>query len=446
MKFKNTKFLAKANIAGNTKSKAIIIIIAIFVISVTLFTSYGTTLTSGVTEFKHDNRALSVEITPAKKKLDESVINTIKNMDHVHNVFDYKSFSYNYFDICKFDGKKAPSNWSVYAYSLIGDEKRNVVAGKNLDESPTYSCIIPSMFCPYEEDLDSYKNVDIDPKSMIGKTFTINSKKGFELLYNFKDKYGGISNEFYYAPSLKFKLKIVGVYYLPPMSCVSLDQVYISKATADDITKRELEAADIDLSSKTDPISIWWNNKKLHNHYIILDDYDSFPEVYNKVSDLDVDCLEMRRIEMYESTPIMASILSFSSVYLSAALIIICIIIIIQSNMDTIIKRKGELGLLKAIGYRNRDIFKFLFYEHLSLTIKGFLIGGVLSTATILTLNLVFSNKDDYGYLMYVVDWKLFAVLILIALIISIIIPLICQIFMLKKLNKIQPKDAMNSR
>ena len=446
MKNYNAKFLAKANIAGNTKSKAIIIIIAIFVISVTLFTSYGTTLTSGVTEFKHDYKSLSVEITPFKKKLDESVINTIKDMDHVHNVFDYKNFLYEDFDICSIDSKKAPSNWSVYAYSLIGDEKRNVVAGKNLDESPTYSCIIPSMFCPYEDDLDSYKNVDIDPKSLIGKTFTISASDRFELLYNFKDEYGGISNKFFYSPPLKFNLKIVGVYYSPPTTYIGLDSIYISEATADDITKRELEAADIDLSSKTNPISIWWNNKKLRNHYIILDDYDSFPEVYNKVSDLGVDCTEVRDMEIYESIPIMASILSFSSVYLSAALIIICIIIIIQSNMDTIIKRKGELGLLKAIGYRNRDIFKFLFYEHLSLTIKGFLIGGVLSTATILTLNLVFSNKDDYGYLMYVVDWKLFAVLILIALIISIIIPLICQIFMLKKLNKIQPKDAMNSR
>lgn len=438
------RFLANTNIKGNSKSKILITLVAILVISVTVFTSYGVIITSGVNEFKQNYMARSVEISAFKKGLDEKTIESIKKLDHVYNVYDCMPFTSEYFDIRSIDGKAVTSEMFFDAYPLIGDEKRNVIAGKTLDESPEYSCIIPSYFHPYED--GKYSGEDINPEDLIGKTISVKpgiNGKEFELLCDYYDEYG-VTNEFFHLPPLKFNLKVVGVYYVSPSTYFDTTQVYLSRKTAMDMTEKELKAGNIDLSSKTDPISVWWNTPSIRSHYLILDDYDSFQEVYNKVSEMGVDCSEMRQIEIHEDIPIMASILSFASVVISACIFIVCIFIFIQSNVDFMIKRKGELGLLKAMGYKNRDIMKSLIYEYLSLSIKGFLIGGILSTSFVAVMNFVFYNRN-YAYRMYIVDWRMFAGLMVISLIIAVIVPFICQLIMLRKLSKITPKDAMSS-
>lgn len=54
----------------------------------------------------------------------------------------------------------------------------DVMAGKSLDESPVYSCIIPSLFYPFEyENTDSDLNY-IDGESLIGKTITVTPSNG----------------------------------------------------------------------------------------------------------------------------------------------------------------------------------------------------------------------------------------------------------------------------
>lgn len=62
----------------------------------------------------------------------------------------------------------------------------DVMAGKSLDESPVYSCIIPSLFYPFEyENTDSDLNY-IDGESLIGKTITVTPSNGdgLEVFYN----------------------------------------------------------------------------------------------------------------------------------------------------------------------------------------------------------------------------------------------------------------------
>lgn len=46
--------------------------------------------------------------------------------------------------------------------------------------------------------------------------------------------------------------------------------------------------------------------------------------------------------------------------------------------------------------------------------------------------------------MVYVIDWNIFFVFMAIALVISILIPIICLVVMLRMLNKIQPREAMN--
>jgi ABC-type antimicrobial peptide transport system permease subunit len=99
---------------------------------------------------------------------------------------------------------------------------------------------------------------------------------------------------------------------------------------------------------------------------------------------------------------------------------------------------------MKAIGYKNTQIFVGLCYEQLYLTLKGFIFGGTFSAILIAVTNYIFRHKS-YMNMIYIIDWKLFFTYLGISLAIAIIIPLLCQIVLLKKLKKIQPKDAMSA-
>ena len=115
----------------------------------------------------------------------------------------------------------------------------------------------------------------------------------------------------------------------------------------------------------------------------------------------------------------------------------------VQSSVSSVNERKSYIGLLKAIGYKNRQIFACVCYEQLSLTLKGFLIGGFLSAAFISFTNFIFTHGEYQG-LLYIIDWRLFLLFVCVSLATSIIIPLICQAILIKKLTDIQPINVMN--
>jgi putative ABC transport system permease protein len=207
--------------------------------------------------------------------------------------------------------------------------------------------------------------------------------------------------------------------------------------------KQELTSAGINLKSKSDPISIWWNTPSLRSHYIILDEYDDFEDVYNAVQDLGVSCAENREFELYESTTTLATILSFLSVFLFLATFIISAIMIIQSIIFYTKNRKGEIGMIKALGYKNKDIFMYIYFEHLWLSLSGCFIGGVISAIFIAIANFIFSN-GDYVYQRYIISWSNYGIFFAISVIVAVLLPLICQLFTLRKINNIQPREAMN--
>ena len=69
MKLANVRFLAKNNIRGNGKSKAVVALMCIFALSVTLIASFSVTVNNAVNLFKHDVRDDMVEVAPLNKSL-----------------------------------------------------------------------------------------------------------------------------------------------------------------------------------------------------------------------------------------------------------------------------------------------------------------------------------------------------------------------------------------
>lgn len=111
-------------------------------------------------------------------------------------------------------------------------------------------------------------------------------------------------------------------------------------------------------------------------------------------------------------------------------------------SVDAVKNKKEEIGLMKAVGYKNGQIFGIITFEQLLTTLKGFTIGVAISATAITVINFVFSN-GSYANRIFIVNPALYLFITAVAFLMAILVPIICEILVLHKLSKIQPKDAM---
>lgn len=149
MKLTNVNFLAKANAKINKNEKGIKIVSALLVISITLISAFSITVTKAVNKYKEDYRARTLEVDPWLRKLDDNVIESIKNTEHVVDIFPLEGIRNDSFSVTQTSNQEFQNRIDdkgdahIDIWSLLGDEKRSVIAGKTLDESPVLSCFIP---------------------------------------------------------------------------------------------------------------------------------------------------------------------------------------------------------------------------------------------------------------------------------------------------------------
>ena len=448
MKLTNINFLAKANAKVNKNEKGIKIISALLVISLTLISSFSIVVTKAVDEYKEDFRARTLEVAPVLSELDENVIESIKNTEHVVDIFPLEGIRQDLFDIkgtssTEFQNRLEKDEDSYLdIWSLLGDEKRSVIAGKTLEDSPAFSCIVPSDFYPFEVD-DENENPDyIKGESLIGETITVKASSDYLFeVYNYRFGDGG-ENTSLELPAIEYKLKVVGTYYLSPTEYGNYDSVFISGETAKKILDDALAKGGYKKDDSTE-VGKWWSDLSLRTHYVLVDDYENIESVYNALTDMNVCCANDPELGIQSSIINASNIFRFSSVFLIIATFLLSVITIIQSTTNALSLRKSDIGLLKAIGYKNSQIFACLYCEQLRVTFTGFAVGTIISVVITVVSNLFFSNRN-YIDRLYIINWGTFGILLAIAFLIVTIVPLICQLIALHKLNKIQPKDAMN--
>ena len=152
MKLTNVNFLTKANAKINKNEKGIKIVSALLVISITLISAFSITVTKAVNEYKEDYRARTLEVDPWLSELDDNVIESIKNTEHVVDIFPLEGIRNEAFNIVQSSDENLQKmidqekNNYLNIWSLFKNEKRSVIAGKTLDESPVLSCVVPMIF------------------------------------------------------------------------------------------------------------------------------------------------------------------------------------------------------------------------------------------------------------------------------------------------------------
>lgn len=320
MKLTNVNFLAKANAKVNKNEKGIKIISALLVISLTLISAFSIVVTKAVDEYKEDFRARTLEVDPWLSALDENVIESIKNTEHVVDIFPLEGIRQDLFDIkgtssTEFQNRLEKDEDSYLdIWSLLGDEKRSVIAGKTLEDSPAFSCIVPSDFYPFVVD-DENENPDyIKGESLIGETITVKaSSDNLFLHYNYRYDGEG-ENTSLELPSIEYKLKVVGTYYLSPTEYGNYDSVFISGETAKKILDDALTKGGYKKDDSTE-VGKWWSDLSLRTHYVLVDDYENIESVYNALTDMNVCCANDPELGIQSSIINASNIFRFASVF-----------------------------------------------------------------------------------------------------------------------------------
>lgn len=446
MKLTNVNFLAKANAKINKNEKGIKIVSALLVISISLISAFSITVTKAVNEYKEDYRARTLQVDPIFGPLDENTVNKIRNTEHVESIFPLKGIRNDSFSVTQTSNQEFQNRIDdkgdahIDIWSLLGDEKRSVIAGKTLDESPVLSCVVPSDFYPFEVENENKKPDYIDGESLIGKTITVKAINNMLIQpYNIDGSSESGSLE---LPAIEYKLKVVGTYYLSPTETGYYDSIYISEETATKILDDALTKGGYSKDNET-TVGKWWSDLSLRTHYVVVDDFENIESVYNALTDMNVCCADDSEFGIQDSIVNASNIFSFASVFLIISTVLLSVIMIIQSTANALSLRKSDIGLLKAIGYKNSQIFACLYCEQLRVTFTGFAVGTIISIIVTAVSNLFFANRNFIDRL-YIINWGNFGILLAISFLIVTIVPLICQFIALRKLNKIQPKDAMN--
>ncbi len=457
MKLSGARILAKANLSGGEKKNTVLLVL--LVIALTLISSYSNAVTQAVGEFKNDYRARALQAAPILGLFDRENLKRMVAVDHVESVAELKGIRSESFGITKVDGeneyckelnnKIKNQNTDFTVTSLLGDEERRIISGSSLNDAPVYSCIIPSFFCPFETEDEDGENLDyVDSEALVGTTLYLHGTENIEK--NFfvpsASKEIGITAEqhHYDFPSVDIALKVVGVYYASPTGWGGDGCIFVSNETGIEIMKKSMRKAGFDLEHDKDgDVMTWWNDPALHDRYVIVDDYDNIGKVYSSITEgLHLDVAPEPEITISESVMIMYGLLNYTGKLLIAVAVVLCIINLIQASAFALKNRRGEFGLMKAVGYKDRQIFLFMLVEQMYITAKAVFIGGAISALTVLATNYIFSHKTFEDRL-YMISWEDFAVYFITAVIFAVLIPVVCQLITLKKLSKIQPNEAM---
>lgn len=459
MRLQNYTFLANANRKRGKRSTALFLLLLFSVIALILITSVTSMLHNVMNGFINVDPARRVEINsffpePGKGVvLTDEVLDDIRKLDHVQSVDINDGMVRQIFNITALTDENGedcsemmpPTNeygYSFEAWSLYKTQEMEVVAGKRLDESPVFSCLVPSTFCPVS---DYTINENIYPlqngADYIGKTFTVMPFGDNYAFWTYReDADGGYMTQLQYLTGVEYKLKVVGTFYAAYNGDGMSDQIYVSNETGQKIEEMAVKAtkdSDFIEQYKKDK-----TNPAMHSYTVLADSYENFNAVRQEISDMGVFMSAIPERFIPPEIELFSNVFTAAGNFFTIAVLILTVINLFLATSSGLLERKGEIGLLKAIGYKNRQIFLSLYMEQLKTGLRAFIIGGALSAACVAVMNFINANGPFAGRI-YVVSWLDFALLACAALFLATVVPLLCELVMVRSLTKISPREAM---
>ena len=462
MRISNNLFLARANLKGSKKKNTVQAMMILSVISITLLVGFLNIVNAVCDQSKNAKMCRQVYIMPKSNfptdnetGVNSKNIGEILAVDHVvscdKTVLPTVSQSIKISNIVDENNKNISNTSDETNLQKLSESVRQfydedkicrVIKGKTLDESLVMSCILPDTFI-YEkfDELGDFtgKRERINTENLIGKTLTIDMKY---LIHLYNRQGTGYFSDWVDLPQITYNLKVVGIYCNSQSALEGANQcVMVSKETAEKIDKMAIDNAV--KNGMKEELNDYLNDEYARDYVVTADSIDNINEV--------MTTLQEKGIGAYltvgspdESMLAFTAVFGGVGTFLTVAILLLTVINIFLSVHNNIGERKAEIGLMKAVGYKTSQIFYSMYLENIILAVKALLIGGALSAAAVLIINLVNLSGDTVQQ-MYVMPWLSFLILLAIAFGVILIIPLVCLLIMVYNIAKIQPQEAMNA-
>ncbi|MGN0498870.1 MAG: ABC transporter permease [Acutalibacteraceae bacterium] len=462
MKISKLLFVSRANLKGAKRKKTVLIMMVLAVVAVTVLVGYLNIATYNYNIQLSSIKFRQIEVDPevvypsvSHKGVNEKTMDEVLSIDHVVSCEpmkynDYQTFSYK--EIKDDNGNNIAGEGSeidleelenvISEYRIDEELRVNCAVGQSLKDAPVMSCIIPDKGEMWHSETNSVSDYDIS--YLYGKTLTVECPYK-ALVYSKADgngiEQGGYTDESVELARLTLNLKVVGVYSLAEYGTLTgSGSVIVSPETAQTIEDMAVEEA-----KKTMPNTIkdYVNDPYARRYMVTVDSRENTKEVEEKLWELGY--VPFIWGIMDSSFEQFATMFSGGGTFLLIAILMLTVINLFLSVYSNINERRSEIGLLKAIGYKSRQIFLSMYLENVIQAVRALIIGGVISAVIIFIVNKINVNDAVYLKRIFVMQWSQFGILLAIAFALILIIPLTCQLIMTALITRIQPQEAMNS-
>ncbi len=345
-------------------------------------------------------RTLVVDPTDDPLSEDEKIL----GVNHVLEVYQN---NYGFYDI------NVPTynteNYDGMVELLYGTENilpENVI-GKKFSKDDTGVAICPIVFYPWMDGSKEMKNDYLDGNKLLNTTFEVERE-----VYKFIDGKVVKSDEKYHKT-----FKIIGLYdnnevYQDPFNC------YISASDMKDLYDSTIQN----------------NPNVLYGKFAVVDDRSNVEYVMKELSNLGFTS----QVQSYIDSKLINSLkntCNFIIIFTICIMIFISLMYIHKKNINDMY----QYGVLKSLGYRNKDILKINIFQLLFMSIISFFI-GILIFELLFRFAIIFYQKYFIYNSIFV---RHFVDAYLITLIIILFIPTIISYLLLNKKINSQSASAM---
>lgn len=350
-----------------------------------------------------DARRLMVHTEETPYEFEEA-IQIVGKMDHVLQAYSHEKAYSSGVLTQKFNGYDGMISLAGAASNTLPD----VTEGRAFSDIERKAIIIPEKFIPDSNANAQLKNKSdyIDGKELIGETLTLG----------------------YYVDTYDENLNVISS---EPRECsFTVVGVYDSQHVFKNNNTCYIAYDDVYQLTKDQDGNIY--DYALFNYlfHVIVDDYTNLQLVQSEI-----ESLGLKADIAFTFTTDFAYAISLAVAIVSVIMLVVSLVIILVSMVKNILRNIKYIGLLKTIGYTNRDINTIIIKQYAWLSLIALFIS--------LLLSLVLTHVIAQILLQGEIAMGLFNIGTLIAVLVAIIIPLLVALIMQAVLRKISPIEAM---
>lgn len=270
----------------------------------------------------------------------EEQIETIKNLEHVESIVNEKYYFGSRTEVSAFN--KESEEGILVLKVLLNKEDIKIKKGTNLEDK--YELVCSNIFYPHEFDNRMYRDLFIPSSEFLGKEIEVIS-----------------SNED--LDGKKISLQIVGTYENKYME--TANTCYTDMATYDEIVSKyggSIESYD----EKGNLIEKEY--REYRDYLVRIDSKENVEEVLTALDDMGI---EYGRVFYMDSG--FLNLLYFIPLFVGVVVILLTFSILYNFIVKKNMNKLSSIGILKAIGYDEKNITSLMVYENIVVVILSYI-------------------------------------------------------------------------